>query len=264
MTDRGRRRPHSRARPAEGVGRRRRHRPPRGAARRPDRPDGAHPRRVRRRRRVPAGRRDVVLLTGAEANEMFFRAPDDDLDQAEAYPFMTPIFGEGVVFDAIRRAAPRDAPQPGAARQVHAGPRRDHRHRGRRGWSAGGTTSGEIDLLDWFAELTIYTSSACLIGRSVPRAARRPLRPPLPRPRAGHRRHRLRRRLRRHRELPRARRGPRRAWSSWCRRSWTGAPASRPPAEGRPRPARRPDVDQGRGRRRSASAPTSSPACSSR
>ena len=24
--------------------------------------------------------------------------------------------------------------------------------------------SGEIDLLDWFAELTIYTSSACLIG----------------------------------------------------------------------------------------------------
>jgi sterol 14-demethylase len=25
--------------------------------------------------------------------------------------------------------------------------------------------SGEIDLLDWFAELTIYTSSSCLIGR---------------------------------------------------------------------------------------------------
>ena len=24
---------------------------------------------------------------------------------------------------------------------------------------------GEIDLLDWFAELTIYTSSACLIGK---------------------------------------------------------------------------------------------------
>ena len=26
------------------------------------------------------------------------------------------------------------------------------------------TEAGEIDLLDWFAELTIYTSSACLIG----------------------------------------------------------------------------------------------------
>lgn len=44
--------------------------------------------------------RDVVLLTGPEANEIFFRAPEEDLDQAEAYPFMTPIFGEGVVFDA--------------------------------------------------------------------------------------------------------------------------------------------------------------------
>ena len=44
--------------------------------------------------------RDVVLLSGAEANELFFRAPEEVLDQAEAYPFMTPIFGEGVVFDA--------------------------------------------------------------------------------------------------------------------------------------------------------------------
>ena len=44
--------------------------------------------------------RDVVLLTGAEANEAYFRAPEEVLDQAEAYPFMTPIFGEGVVFDA--------------------------------------------------------------------------------------------------------------------------------------------------------------------
>ena len=44
--------------------------------------------------------RDVVLVSGAEANEAFFRAPDEVLDQAAAYPFMTPIFGEGVVFDA--------------------------------------------------------------------------------------------------------------------------------------------------------------------
>ena len=44
--------------------------------------------------------RDVVLVTGAEANEAFFRAPDEILDQAAAYPFMTPIFGKGVVFDA--------------------------------------------------------------------------------------------------------------------------------------------------------------------
>ena len=48
--------------------------------------------------------RDVVLVSGAEANEQFFRAPDSTLDQAAAYPFMTPIFGKGVVFDASPEA----------------------------------------------------------------------------------------------------------------------------------------------------------------
>src|SRR5579864_4697386 len=38
-----------------------------------------------------AGRR-VVLLSGAAANEQFFRASEEELNQAEAYPFMTPIF----------------------------------------------------------------------------------------------------------------------------------------------------------------------------
>ena len=42
----------------------------------------------------------VVLLTGEPAQEAFFRAEEEQLDQAAAYPFMTPIFGRGVVFDA--------------------------------------------------------------------------------------------------------------------------------------------------------------------
>src|SRR5512145_1264386 len=46
-----------------------------------------------------AGNR-MVLLTGVEAQEAFFRATDEQLDQAAAYPFMTPVFGRGVVFDA--------------------------------------------------------------------------------------------------------------------------------------------------------------------
>ena len=45
-------------------------------------------------------RKQVVLLSGAQAGEFFFRSDDSDLDQAEAYPFMTPIFGKGVNFDA--------------------------------------------------------------------------------------------------------------------------------------------------------------------
>ena len=42
----------------------------------------------------------TVLMTGPEASEAFCRAPDEQLSQSEAYEFMTPIFGEGVIFDA--------------------------------------------------------------------------------------------------------------------------------------------------------------------
>jgi sterol 14alpha-demethylase len=108
--------------------------------------------------------RRVVLLTGAEANEFFFRAPEETLDQAEAYPFMTPIFGEGVVFDA---------PPERRREMLHNQALRDKFMRGHASTIATEVTEmvsrwpgeGEIDLLDWFAELTIYTSSACLIGK---------------------------------------------------------------------------------------------------
>jgi sterol 14-demethylase len=130
--------------------------------------------------------RAVVLLSGAEANEVFFRADEELLDQAEAYPFMTPIFGEGVVFDA---------PPERRREMLHNQALRDKFMRGHAAtisaevegmvaaWNAGGAgggaggkagaagnaggagAAGEIDLLDWFAELTIYTSSSCLIGK---------------------------------------------------------------------------------------------------
>ena len=42
----------------------------------------------------------VHLLTGAEASAVFFKSPDEVLDQSAAYQLMTPIFGPGLVFDA--------------------------------------------------------------------------------------------------------------------------------------------------------------------
>ena len=65
-----------------------------------------------------AGRR-VVMLSGPEAHEAFFRAPDEQLDQAAAYPFMTPIFGRGVVFDATPEQRKRTADR--IAAQLEAG-----------------------------------------------------------------------------------------------------------------------------------------------
>ncbi|TQL68476.1 sterol 14-demethylase [Nocardioides albertanoniae] len=108
--------------------------------------------------------KEVVLASGAEANEAFFRAPDDVLDQAAAYPFMTPIFGKGVVFDAspeerqqmLKNQALRGDMMRGHARTIEAEIRR---------MIAGWGEEGEIDLLDFFAELTIYTTSACLVGK---------------------------------------------------------------------------------------------------
>ncbi|HEX7322475.1 MAG TPA: cytochrome P450 [Mycobacterium sp.] len=111
-----------------------------------------------------AGRK-VVLLSGAEANEFFFRAADDELDQAEAYPFMTPIFGKGVVFDASPERR-REMLHNTALRGDHMKSHARTIEREVRQMIAGWGESGEIDLLDFFSELTIYTSTACLIGRT--------------------------------------------------------------------------------------------------
>lgn len=107
---------------------------------------------------------DVVMMYGAEAHEAFFRAPDEQLDQAAAYPFMTPIFGKGVVFDgtaeqrkqAIKNQSLRDKFMRGHAEVIA-----DETEKMIADWGE----SGEIDLLDFFSELTIYTSTACLIGK---------------------------------------------------------------------------------------------------
>lgn len=108
--------------------------------------------------------REVALVSGATANEAFFRASEEDLDQAAAYPFMTPIFGEGVVFDASperRSEMLHNQALKGAHMKQHAITIPEETERIIAEWG----DAGEIDLLEFFAELTIYTSSACLVGK---------------------------------------------------------------------------------------------------
>ncbi len=108
--------------------------------------------------------RDVVMLSGAEANEFFFRSDDEDLDQQAAYPFMKPVFGEGVVFDASperRKEMLHNSALRGEQMKGHATTIGIEVEDMVAKWGDG----GEIDLLEFFAELTIYTSSACLIGK---------------------------------------------------------------------------------------------------
>lgn len=108
---------------------------------------------------------DMVLMTGTEASEAFYRAPDEVLDQGPAYKMMTPIFGKGVVFDApIKRKneqlqmlmpALRDKPMRTYSELIVAEVENMIKDWG---------DAGQIDLLEFTKELTIYTSSHCLLG----------------------------------------------------------------------------------------------------
>ncbi|WP_308188251.1 cytochrome P450 [Nocardioides sp. R-C-SC26] len=107
--------------------------------------------------------KEVIMVTGAEVNEQFFKAPDSTLDQAAAYPFMTPIFGKGVVFDASpeeRQQALKNQALRGDQMRGHATTIENEINRMVAAWG----DEGEIDLLDFFAELTIYNTAACLVG----------------------------------------------------------------------------------------------------
>jgi sterol 14alpha-demethylase len=110
----------------------------------------------------------VVLLSSPELNEWFFRMPDESLDQGAAYPFMTPIFGRGVVFDAPperRKEMLHNSSLRASQMRGHAETIAHEVEKMAARWDFSGNSEVQIDLLDWFAELTIYTSSACLVGR---------------------------------------------------------------------------------------------------
>ncbi|MBC6480955.1 MAG: cytochrome P450 [Hormoscilla sp. GM7CHS1pb] len=107
----------------------------------------------------------VTLLTGPKANEAFFRAPDDQLSQKEAYQFMVPIFGKGIAYDTT---PDRMSEQLGfvfpALReermQAYAGFMATEAKAYFETWGE----SGEVDLLAAMNELTVFIASRCLIG----------------------------------------------------------------------------------------------------
>lgn len=110
--------------------------------------------------------RDIVLLSGPDAQEALFRAPDEVLSPNEAYKIMTPVFGKDIVYDA---SPERMAEQLGMLRPAL----QDKRMRSygeivaretRKAVDSWGE-SGDIDLVEFCAQLTNYTSTHCLIGR---------------------------------------------------------------------------------------------------
>lgn len=111
---------------------------------------------------------NFTFLVGAEAQTCFFRANDNELSQNEPYKFMTPIFGEGIVFDA-----PPDVKDQQLRFVAHALKGTALKtyvpkivEEAERYFDSLGE-SGEIDLLDAMSYLAILTASSCLLGREV-------------------------------------------------------------------------------------------------
>jgi len=114
---------------------------------------------------VPLLGNEIVLLSSPEAHEAFFRAPDDQLSQKEAYQFTVPVFGKGVAYDAEPEVlmeqigfmvpALRDA-----AMRTYAPKMAEETERFTDAWG----DSGELDVVESFKELTTYTSTRCLFG----------------------------------------------------------------------------------------------------
>lgn len=110
--------------------------------------------------------KNMVALFGAEAHEAVFRAPDNQLNPAEAYKIMTPVFGKNMVYDASPERMDEQL-------KMLLPALKDHRMRtyteiivtevetSIADWG----DEGEIDLVDYCRVLTNYTSAHCLLGR---------------------------------------------------------------------------------------------------
>lgn len=108
----------------------------------------------------------IVLLTGAEASHAFYRAPDEQLDQSAAYKLMTPIFGEGIVFDAPLHR--KDEQLKMLMPSLQMGAMKQHSSKivqEVEDMIADWGESGEVELVEFMKQLTINTASHCLLGR---------------------------------------------------------------------------------------------------
>ena len=109
--------------------------------------------------------KQIVALYGPEAHEAVFRAPDEQLNPAEAYKIMTPVFGKDIVYDApaekmseqfkMLLPALKDKRMRTYGETVVAEVEKSIADWG---------DEGEFDIVDYCRVLTNFTSSACLLG----------------------------------------------------------------------------------------------------
>ncbi len=108
---------------------------------------------------------NTVLMVGPQAHEAVFRADDINVSAREAYQFMVPIFGKGIQYgapiDIERQQLRMHSRGLASERMNHYAPviAKETRE-----WIANWGDSGEMDFYEGFADLTIKTSTHCLLG----------------------------------------------------------------------------------------------------
>lgn len=108
----------------------------------------------------------IVLLTGDEASELFYRSSDEELDQSAAYKLMTPIFGEGLVFDAPLKKKDEQLKMIMPSLRMEA--MRSHSFKIVQEVDdiiADWGRDGSVELVEFMKQLTINTASHCLLGK---------------------------------------------------------------------------------------------------
>jgi len=110
----------------------------------------------------------MTFLVGPEAHAAFFKATDEELSPKEAYQFVVPVFGPGVVYDSPTQIMYEQlrfvksglvVSQLKKSIPIIAREATDFFHQ----WG----DSGQVDMLDTMNKLTILTASRCLLGREV-------------------------------------------------------------------------------------------------
>lgn len=121
---------------------------------------------------MPMLHKNLTFLLGPEASEKFYSGRDDEMSQSEVYGFMTPVFGEGVVYDAPLEKRQKQTSTMGAALlKSKAFPsyiskiEEECKAYFDEHWKA--NEGKNINLLNVLSELTILTSSKCLHGDDV-------------------------------------------------------------------------------------------------
>ncbi|MBA6413689.1 cytochrome P450 [Parahaliea sp. F7430] len=111
------------------------------------------------------GGTNTVLMVGPEAHEAVFRADDIKVSAREAYQFMVPIFGKGVQYGApldIERQQLRMHSRGLASEKMNFYAPIITKET--QDWIADWGDEGEFDFYEGFADLTIKTSTHCLLG----------------------------------------------------------------------------------------------------